>query len=53
MCFILQYCYTWRGAGGGGGGGSEWSEVSGRCVSSCSTAIHGGGGGGGGGGGLK
>ena len=19
MCFILQYCYTWRGGGGGGG----------------------------------
>ena len=38
MCFILQYCYTW------GGGGSE---VSGGCVSSCSTAIHGGRGGGG------
>ena len=38
MCFILQYCCTW------GGGGSE---VSGGCVSSCSTAVHGGVGGGG------
>ena len=34
MCFILQYCCTW-GVGGRGG-----PEMSGGCVSTCSTAVH-------------